>query len=70
MQTTRRYLTVEQAAEYLSVSLSFLNKARVAGNGPAFLKAGVLVRYAIEDLDSWLAASRRQSTASPGQRAA
>ena len=37
MQTTRRYLTVEQAAEYLSVSLSFLNKARVAGNGPAFL---------------------------------
>lgn len=53
---------VEDAAEYIGLSVSFLNKARVTGKGPVYLKLGSKVIYEIADLDTWLNSHRRTST--------
>jgi len=42
------------AAAYLGRSPSNLEKLRVFGGGPKFIKAGRLVLYRQEDLDAWL----------------
>jgi excisionase family DNA binding protein len=55
-------LTVEQAAEYLNVSCSYLNKLRVRGGGPAFCKLGRGVRYHMSDRQAWVDAHRVGST--------
>jgi excisionase family DNA binding protein len=56
------YLTVVQAASYLGVSKSFLDKARIRGDGPTFIRIGGAVRYAIEDLDAFASSRRVRST--------
>ena len=55
-------LTVEAAADYIGLSTSTLNKLRVFGGGPVFLKLGRRVAYDVADLDAWLASRRRRST--------
>lgn len=61
--TTPAYLNTPEAAEYLSISPQFLEAARVKGGGPAFIKVGRSVRYAVADLDAWMASNRRNNTA-------
>jgi len=56
-------LLVSEAARFLRCSASFLNKRRVTGQGPAFLKVGKKILYDQKDLENWLANSRRQRTA-------
>lgn len=51
------------AARRLGVSESFLAKARMNGTGPRYRKLGRSVRYAQADLDHWLLACSRTSTA-------
>jgi hypothetical protein len=56
-------VSTEGAAAYLNVSVSYLNKLRVIGGGPVYSKVGSRrVVYRVDDLDRWLAASRRRST--------
>lgn len=43
------------ASRHVGVSKSTLEKARVYGGGPVYLKLGRLVRYRISDLDAWMA---------------
>jgi len=50
----------------LGVSLSWLNKARVRGGGPIFVKFRRSVRYAADDLAAFIAKRRRTSTSDPG----
>lgn len=57
-----RRLKTPDAAEYLGVSVSTLEKLRVKGGGPEYLKLGRGVVYDTRDLDKWLEASRRRST--------
>lgn len=46
---------VQQAAEYLGVSKSFLDKARCYGtSGPAFMRLGRTIVYDTTELDRWL----------------
>lgn len=46
---------VKQAAEYLGVSKSFLDKARCYGtSGPAFMRLGRTIIYDTAELDRWL----------------
>lgn len=64
-------LSTGQAAEYLGLKPNYLEKMRLSGGGPAFVKltggpAG-MVRYAREDLDAWIASSRRRSTSEAGR---
>ena len=53
-----RYLGGETAP----ISQRTLQRWRLEGVGPAFLKLGRLVRYRKSDLDRWVDAQRRAST--------
>ncbi len=59
-------LTVEEAAAELRVSKSYLDKQRVHGNGPQFMKLGRRVRYRRADLHAWLGQRRFGSTSEYG----
>lgn len=52
------YLRVPQAADYLGLSKSALDKFRCYGGGPAYAKLGSTVVYQQADLDAWVAARR------------
>jgi predicted DNA-binding transcriptional regulator AlpA len=58
-------LNVSDAAKHLGLSKSYLDKARVSGNGPSYIKLGRRVVYQPSDLDAWLASNRRRSTTAP-----
>jgi predicted DNA-binding transcriptional regulator AlpA len=52
-----------EAARYLGISESTLNKTRLTGNGPPFVKVTPrAVAYRKSDLDAWLEARLRRST--------
>ena len=55
-------LTTRQAAQYIGLSASTLNKWRCHGFGPKYLKLGRAVRYRQEELDTYLSARLYQST--------
>jgi excisionase family DNA binding protein len=56
-------LTPSEVAAYLRVSKSYLDKLRVYGGGPQFLRPGRRkILYRKSDLDLWLAARRFGST--------
>ncbi|MEM8971713.1 MAG: helix-turn-helix domain-containing protein [Pseudomonadota bacterium] len=55
-------LTTRQAASYLGLSVSTLNKWRCYGFGPKYLKLGRAVRYQQQELDRYLAGRLYQST--------
>lgn len=63
-------LRVKQAAAYVGVSKSFLDKARCYGGGPTFAKLGTTVIYRSEDLDAWVAANRQPANDNIAARAA
>ena len=60
--TQTRLLNVTEAAERLSVSASYLNKLRVTGGGPPFIKIGARVAYDQADIAAWLDAQKRTTT--------
>jgi predicted DNA-binding transcriptional regulator AlpA len=62
----QEYVRTRDAARYLSLSHRTLEKLRVTGAGPQYFKMGRAVRYAISDLDAWLARNRRCSTSDSG----
>lgn len=53
------------AALRTGLSVATLEKKRVHGNGPPFLKLGRSVRYRLADLDEWMA---RRLVASTSER--
>lgn len=57
-----KYISVGEAAQMLGLSTSLLNKARVYGGGPPYLKIGRRVLYEVAELENWLASKRRGST--------
>lgn len=52
-------LNTAQAAAHIDKSVSWLNKSRMSGSGPPYLKIGGAVRYTTADLDKWLTGQRR-----------
>jgi len=61
-KTTAVVMTVTQAAEYLGLAVSTLNKWRCHGGGPIFIKMGRAVRYRVEDLETYINSASRSST--------
>ena len=61
-----RRMRTREAAAYTGLSESTLEKWRIAGGGPAFLKLGRVVVYDEHDLSAWLSSRRRMSTSDPG----
>ncbi len=58
-----RMLRTSEAARLLGLSPSALEKMRVRGDGPKFIKSGPrVVVYHPDDLAIWLASRRRLST--------
>ena len=62
MLPAARYLRTKEAASYLNVSTSWLEKLRVRGGGPPFSRLGARVVYRCDDLESWVAQHRVRST--------
>jgi predicted DNA-binding transcriptional regulator AlpA len=58
----KRLLTVAEAATYVSLSASTLNRLRVTGGGPRYAKLAGKVLYDVHDLDQWIEVSKRGST--------
>jgi excisionase family DNA binding protein len=58
----RKMLATPQAANYVGLGKSTLDKARLNGNGPRYVKLGRRVLYDSTDLDTWLNQHRRSST--------
>lgn len=50
-------LRVDQAADYLSCSESWLAHQRIKGKGPRFIRMGHVIRYRRADLDSYVSGS-------------
>ena len=68
--TPSPYLTQEAAGAFLGLSPRTLERFRVQGCGPCFLKLGRRVLYARADLVvQWAEAQRRTSTSDPGPAA-
>lgn len=63
---TALFLTQAEAAELLRVSPRTLERHRVAGTGPRFVKAGRRVLYRQSDLDDWTSANTFSSTSEAG----
>ncbi|MFN4142444.1 helix-turn-helix transcriptional regulator [Aestuariivirga sp.] len=63
--TGSRRLHRKQAAAYMGVSLSWLDKSRLRGDGPVYLQIGGRIAYDTTDLDDYLKRCRRRSTARP-----
>jgi hypothetical protein len=57
-----KFVDTKAAAEILSVSGSFLNKARLTGDGPPYAKFGFHVRYSVPSLLAWAESRTRTST--------
>ena len=57
MQGTTLYSQTDVAL-LLGVSEAWLERARWAGTGPAFIKVGRAVRYRAEDLNSYILLNR------------
>jgi hypothetical protein len=55
-------LTAREAARVLKVSVSWLAKARMRGDGPAYNKVGRAIRYTELALQQWLKGNQRLST--------
>jgi predicted DNA-binding transcriptional regulator AlpA len=67
-QGDQRLVRTGEAAAYLGLSASYLNKLRVQGCGPVFIKLSRAVRYRQADLEAWLS-SRQHSSTSAAQLA-
>jgi hypothetical protein len=62
-------LTQRDAATLLALSVRTLERLRVRGVGPRFVKAGKAVRYQQDALERWVAAQSRASTSEPSPSA-
>ena len=65
----RRVFRTPDAAIYLGINASTLEKMRVYGNGPRFTRIGSrAVGYTIEDLDEFIRAGQCVNTSDDGAR--
>jgi predicted DNA-binding transcriptional regulator AlpA len=55
-------LTSKEAGAHLKVSLSWLAKARMRGDGPPYIRIGRSIRYSESALLQWMKSRQRLST--------
>jgi excisionase family DNA binding protein len=54
-----RLLTPQEAADLLRVSMSWLAKARMRGDGPPYIRIGRSIRYSEAALHQWMKSRQR-----------
>ena len=64
--TLPRYLRTPEAARIVGLSIRTLEKHRIYGTGPRYLKLGGRVVYKLEDLQTWVESGAKASTSDPG----
>lgn len=66
----QKFLTPNEAAEYLHVHPNTLSKLRIYGGGPTYLKLSLgragKVLYRVSDLEEWLESKVRRNTSEGG----
>lgn len=62
----RNFMNVSEVSVRLGVSVSHLNKMRLTGRGPAFVKIGRRVAYDPDALAKWLESRTQSSTSEAG----
>ena len=55
-------LTTNQAADFLHMTVRFLENRRTVGGGPRYIRVGGRVRYRSADLDAWATANTHTDT--------
>ena len=71
MATLRRILRTPEAAPYIGLAPATLEKLRVTGGGPRFLRlGGRAIGYDRADLDTWLDEQRNFNAGSDDKTAA
>jgi endogenous inhibitor of DNA gyrase (YacG/DUF329 family) len=65
-ETVQKLLSVTETADLIGCSSSQLNKWRMVGEGPPFMKLGARVLYNPADLAAWLEEQKRRSTQDTG----
>jgi predicted DNA-binding transcriptional regulator AlpA len=59
----RRILKTPDAALYVGAGIPTMEKWRLTGEGPRFVRLGPrAIGYDIQDLDAWIESRKRQST--------
>jgi hypothetical protein len=61
-RSTPHFLTPKETAARLKVSLSWLAKARMRGDGPPYIRVGRSIRYGETTLIQWMRSQQRLST--------
>ena len=67
MNEQTRLLNTREAARQLDLSPRTLERYRVSGGGPEFLKLGGAVRYTAAKLNEWFERCTRTSTSDDGR---
>lgn len=62
LNTRKGLINERECADYRGCSLSKVQKERMRGDGPPFVKMNHLVRYRLQDVDEWIAARVVSST--------
>jgi excisionase family DNA binding protein len=55
-------MNTKEAAAYVRLGKPTLERFRITGDGPAYVKLGSAVRYRKSDLDAWLVSRVTRST--------
>ena len=58
MQKVENYMTDVKAAEYLGLAVQTLRNWRTQSRGPAYVRAGRAIRYAMDDLRAYMERNR------------
>lgn len=61
-------LNTREAADYVRLGKPTMERFRISGEGPVFVKLGGAVRYRKSDLDSWIENRRVRSTSDGGAK--
>jgi len=65
---TTDILNTREAADYVRLGKPTMERFRISGEGPVFVKLGGAVRYRKADLDSWIETRRVRSTSDGGAK--
>jgi predicted DNA-binding transcriptional regulator AlpA len=66
---TPNLLKTDETARLTGLSVSTLNKLRLTGKGPRYIKLGRSVVYDPADISAWVEANRRRSTSDVSEAA-
>ena len=61
-------MTTAEAATHSRLSQPTMERFRISGEGPVFIKLGGAVRYFRRDIDAWLESRRIRSTSDGGAK--